>query len=126
VQHRDRVAAIALIVVAFACWAMVGAMLLRVSPVGRPGVQMAGAGLIGLACGVTAVPLAWLAVFGRHRRIAYRGDWGRAVRRGAWVALLVALLVALRTQHAFSVPIALFAVVMAVFVEVSLSAARGA
>ncbi|MGC8634631.1 MAG: hypothetical protein ACP5VP_08205 [Candidatus Limnocylindrales bacterium] len=123
-QHHDRVAAVALIVAAFACWAVVGIMLLQVSPVGRPAVQMAGAGLIGLACGVTTVPLAWLAVFRRHRRIAYHGDWGRALRRGAWVALLVALLIALRTQHAFSVPVALFAVVMAVLVEVSLSAAR--
>ena len=123
-EHRDRIAAIALIVLALACWIAVGIVLLRVSPVGQAGVQVAGAGLIGLACGVTAVPLAWLAVFGRHRRIAYRGDWMRAARRGAWVALVVALLVALRTQHAFSMPIALFVVVMVAFVEVSLSVQR--
>ena len=29
--------------------------------------------------------LFWLAVFARHRRIAYRGDWARAIRRGGWV-----------------------------------------
>ena len=123
-EHRDRIAAIALIALALACWIAVGIMLVRVSPVGQAGVQVAGAVLIGLACGVTAVPLAWLAVFGRHRRIAYRGDWIRAARRGAWVALVVALLVALRTQHAFSMPIALFVVVMVAFVEVSLSVQR--
>ena len=123
-EHRDRIAAIALIALALACWIAVGIMLVRVSPVGQAGVQVAGAVMIGLACGVTAVPLAWLAVFGRHRRIAYRGDWIRAARRGAWVALVVALLVALRTQHAFSMPIALFVVVMVAFVEVSLSVQR--
>ncbi len=123
-EHRDRVAAIALIALALACWIAVGIVLMRVSPLGQAGVQLAGAGLIGLACGVTAVPLAWLAVFGRHRRIAYRGDWMRAARRGAWVALVIALLVALRTQHAFSMPIALFVVVMVTFVEVSLSVQR--
>ncbi len=59
-----------------------------------------------------------------HRRIAYQGDWTRAVRRGAWVALVVGLLVALRTQHAFSAPVALFVVVMVVFVEASLTVQR--
>jgi hypothetical protein len=124
VQHRDRIAAIALIAVALVCWLAVAGLLTQVSPTGRVEVQLTGALLIGLACGVTAVPLAWLTVFGRHRRIAYHGDWVRAARRGAWVGLVVALLVALRTQQAFSTPIALFVIVMVVFVEVSLSVQR--
>ncbi len=123
-EDRDRTVAIALIVLAVGCWAGVGVLVTRVSPVGQVEVQLTGAALIGLACGVTAVPLAWLAAFGRHRRVAYRGDWTRAARRGLWVALVVALLVALRTQQAFSMPIALFVVVMVVFVEVSLSVGR--
>ena len=123
-EDRDRTVSIALIVLAVACWAGVGVLVTRVSPVGQVEVQLTGAALIGLACGVTAVPLAWLAAFGRHRRVAYRGDWTRAARRGLWVALVVALLVALRTQQAFSMPIALFVVVMVVFVEVSLSVGR--
>ena len=60
-----------------------------------------GAGLIGLALGLTATPLFWLSVFARHRRIAYRGDWVRAIRRGAWVAVVVAVLVVLRLQGLF-------------------------
>ena len=36
--------------------------------------------LIGLAVALTLIPLVWLTVFGRHRRIAYRGDWLRAIR----------------------------------------------
>ena len=55
-----------------------------------------GALLIGLAVGLTVIPLFWLLVFGRHRRIAYSGDWTRAVRRGGWVAVLVAVFVLLR------------------------------
>jgi hypothetical protein len=124
VEDRDRTVAIALIVLAVVCWAGVGALLTRVSPLGRVEVQLVGAALIGLACGVSAVPLAWLAAFGRHRRVAYHGDWTRAARRGLWVALVVALLVALRTQQAFSLPVALFVVVMVLFVEVSLSVGR--
>ncbi len=123
-EDRDRTVAIALIVLAVVCWAGVGALLTRVSPLGRVEVQLVGAALIGLACGVSAVPLAWLAAFGRHRRVAYHGDWTRAARRGLWVALVVALLVALRTQQAFSLPVALFVVVMVLFVEVSLSVGR--
>jgi hypothetical protein len=124
VQHRDRLAAVVLIVLALAGWAAVGLLITTRSPVGDVGIQLAGAALIGLACGVSAVPLAWLAACGRHRRIAYLGDWRRAARRGAWVGLVVALLVALRTQHAFSIPIALFVIVMVTFVEVSLTVDR--
>ncbi len=123
-QPRDRVTAIVLIAVALGCWFVVAAMLTSVSPAGRPEVQVAGSILIGLACGATAVPLVWLAVFSHQHRIARPGDWARAVRRGAWVWLIVALLVALRTQGAFSAPIALFVVVMVAFVEISLSLQR--
>jgi len=124
VQYRDRIAAIVLIVAASVCWLAVAALLTQVSPTGRVEVQLAGALLIGLASGMTAVPLAWLAVFSRHRRIAYKGDWTRAARRGAWAGVVVALLVALRTQHAFSTPVALFVIVMVIFVEVSLGTQR--
>jgi uncharacterized membrane protein YjjP (DUF1212 family) len=70
------------------------------------------------------VPLFWLAVFARHRRIAYRGDWTRAVRRGLWVGLVVAFLVALRVQGAFSLPIAAFVIVLVAFLELTLSVER--
>ncbi len=122
--QRDRLTAIVLIAIAVASWFVVAVMVTTVSPTGRPEVQIAGAILIGVACGVSTVPLAWLAVFSRRRRVARPGDWARAVRRGAWVWLVVTMLVALRTQHAFSPPIALFVIVMAAFVEVSLSIQR--
>ena len=67
-------------------------------PDDRPAAGYLGAVCIGLAFGLTAMPLFWLAVFARHRRIAYRGDWPRAIRRGAWVALVTALFVVLRLQ----------------------------
>jgi hypothetical protein len=79
---------------------------------------------MGLAIGLTTVPLFWLAIFGRHRRIAYRGDWVRAARRGLWVGLVTGLFVALRLQSILSVPIAVFVVVLVVFAELTLSIER--
>ena len=43
---------------------------------------------MGLAVGLTMIPLFWLTAFGRHKRIAFQGDWTRAARRGAWVGLV--------------------------------------
>ena len=42
----------------------------------------------------------------RQRRIAYRGDWLRAIRRGAWVGVLVAIFVVMRLNGIFQLPIA--------------------
>jgi hypothetical protein len=80
--------------------------------------------VIGLACGVTMVPFFWLAVFARHRRIAFRGDWSRAIRRGAWVAMVVTILIALRIQGVLSLPIAVFVAALVVLAETVLSVER--
>ncbi len=121
---RDRIANLAIVGGAVAAWALVGVFFNAESPVGNVGAALVGAALLGIALGVTSVPLFWLGAFSAHRRIAYHGDWVRAVRRGAWVALLAALYVVLRSQQAFSLPIGLFVVAMVAFVEVSLSVAR--
>lgn len=105
-------------------WAVAAVFLTSRSPRGDTSVQLLGATLLGVAAALTAMPLLWLAVFGSNRRIAYRGDWLRASRRGAWVGLLVALFVVLRSQNAFSLPIAIFVVVMVAFVELTLSVER--
>ena len=63
-------------------------------------------------------------VFGRHRQIAYRGDWLRAVRRAAWVGIVVAVLVVLRLQGLLELPIALFMIALVVVAEATLSAER--
>jgi len=68
--------------------------------------------------------LFWLGIFARHRRIAYRGDWTRAVRRGAWVAVVVAVFVILRLQQVFQPPIALFILALVVVAEATLSVER--
>jgi uncharacterized membrane protein YhhN len=80
--------------------------------------------MIGLACGLTSVPLLWLLPFTRHRRIALRGDWSRAIRRGAWVAGVVALFAALRIQAVLSLPIAVFVIVLVIMAEIALSVER--
>ncbi len=79
---------------------------------------------MGLAVGLTCIPLFWLAVFGRHRRIAYRGDWIRAAGGAAGSAVVVAVFVVLRLQGAFSLPIALFILAMVAVAEATLSAER--
>ena len=93
-------------------------------PVVDPGAGFIGAALIGLAVALTLVPLVWLTVFGRHRQIAYRGDWLRAIRRSAWVGLIVAVLIVLRLQDLLELPIALFIIALTVVAEATLSAER--
>ena len=123
-ETRDRLANLGLFAAAALAWVAVGLIVVSRDPVLDPGAGLAGAVAIGLAVGLTAVPLLWLAVFARHGRIAYRGDWSRAVRRGGWVAGVVALFVALRLQGALQAPIALFVVAMVAIAESTLSADR--
>ena len=124
VEARDRLANLGVFGAAAVAWLLVGIVVTTRDPRVDPVAGLVGAGLMGLASGLTTMPLFWLAVFGRHRRIAYRGDWLRASRRGLWVGLVVALLVALRVQGAFSIPVAAFVVVLVAFLELTLSVER--
>ena len=118
---RDRVANLGVLGMAGLSWAVTLLFLATRSPRGDPGAQLLGGALLGLSFGLTSGPLFWLASFARRRRIAYRGDWLKAARRGAWVGLVVAFFVLLRAQEVFSLPIALFVVAMVTFVELALS-----
>src|SRR5829696_9854414 len=97
-EARDRLANLGLFGAATVVWILVGLVVTTRDPRIDPGAGFLGAALIGLAVGLTVIPLFWLSVFARHRRIAYRGDWVRAVRRGAWVGVVVVLFVVLRLQ----------------------------
>jgi hypothetical protein len=123
-EARDRLANLGLFAAATLVWILVALVVTTRDPRIDAGAGFVGAGLIGLAVGVTTMPLFWLVAFARHRRIAYRGDWIRAVRRGAWVALVIAVLVGLRLQNLFQVPIALFIVAVVSVAEGMLSAER--
>lgn len=123
-ELRDRLANLALFAAAALAWLAVAWIVTTRDPVADPSIRIPGAIAMGIALGVTVVPLAWLVVFARHRRIAYRGDWYRAARRGGWVCAVSALLVLLRLQGAFSLPIAAFVIVMVLFAEVTLSVER--
>lgn len=120
---RDRALNLGLLGAAGLAWLAVAVLLTTTYP-DALAVQVLGAALIGLAVGLTCVPLVWLAAFALHRGIAYHGDWLRAARRGAWVGVIAAFLLLLREQGALSLPIALFVGAMAVFVEISLSVER--
>ncbi|MGD0019851.1 MAG: hypothetical protein ABSD62_11400 [Candidatus Limnocylindrales bacterium] len=123
-ELRDRTGNYLFVLLAIVAWAAALLVLSTTYPRESPTNALVGAGVIGLACGVTAVPLFWLAVFARHRRIAFRGDWSRAIRRGAWVTLIVAILIALRVQNVLSLPIAVFVAALVVLAEITLSAER--
>jgi hypothetical protein len=121
---RDRMTNLGLFGFATVAWLLVGLVVTTRDPRTDPGAGLLGAGLMGIAIGLTSIPLFWLVVFGRHGRIAYRGDWVRAVRRGAWVAIVVTVFVILRLQGAFSLPIVLFVLVIVSVAEATLSADR--
>lgn len=121
---RDRTANLAIFAAAAVVWILVGLVVTTRDPVADPGAGFVGAVLIGLAVALTLIPLVWLTVFGRHRQIAYRGDWLRAIRRSAWVGIVVAVLVVLRLQGLLELPIALFMIALVVVAEATLSVER--
>jgi len=123
-ESRDRLASLGLFGAAAVVWLLVGLVVTTRDPVAEPAAGYLGAALMGLAVGLTLVPVFWLIVFARHKRIAYRGDWSRAARRGAWVGLIVTVLVVLRLQGLLELPIALFVIALALIAETTLSAER--
>jgi hypothetical protein len=123
-EARDRLTNLGFLAAAVVLWLLVWLVLDTRDPLADPGAGFVGAGLIGLAIGLTLAPIFWLAVFARHRRIAYQGDWTRAIRRAAWVGVIATVLVVLRLQGVLEWPIALFMIVLAVVAESTLSAER--
>jgi len=123
-EQRDRLANLGLFAAAAIVWVLVGLVVTTRDPVLDPGAGFIGAVLIGLAVALTLIPLIWLAVFSRHRMIAFRGDWLRAIRRATWVGVIVAVLIVLRLQGLLELPIALFMMALAFIAEATLSAER--
>jgi hypothetical protein len=123
-EARDRLTNLGFFAGAGILWILVALVLTTRDPRLDPAAGFVGALLIALAVGLTMVPLFWLVVFARHRRIAYRGDWTRAVRRGAWVSIVTAVFVILRLQQAFVPALALFILALVVLAEAVLSIER--
>lgn len=123
-EPSDRRRNVALFAAAGIAWLVVGAVVLFLDPTAGPLNGYVGALAIGAAIGLTSAPLFWLATFARHRRIAYRGDWARALRRGAWVALVGGVFVILRVEQIFEPAIILFIVALVLVAETTLSFER--
>lgn len=123
-EARDRLTNLGFFAGAGVVWILVALVLTTRDPRVDPAAGFVGALLIGLAVGLTMAPLFWLAAFARHRRIAYRGDWTRAVRRGGWVAVVTAVFVILRLQGAFVPALALFILALVILAEAVLSVER--
>ena len=87
-ELRDRLANLGLLAAAAVAWILVAVLVTTRDPYQDPMAGYIGSLLMGLAAWISAIPVLWLVVFTRHRRIAYRGDWVRATRRGAWLGLL--------------------------------------
>ena len=121
-MDRNRRIALALLGIAAVGWLIVVAIALGVNPLTDPDMGLVGAAALGFAAAVTATPILWLVGYARQRRIAYRGDWLRAIRRGAWVGLLAAIFVVMRLNDIFQLPIALFLLALALVAEVTLTA----
>jgi ABC-type Fe3+-siderophore transport system permease subunit len=121
-MDRNRRVALALLGAAGIAWAVVLTIGLTIDPLADPGAGFLGAIALGIATGLTAAPLIWLITFARHRRIAYRGDWLRATRRGAWLGILIAVFVVMRINGIFQPQIGLFLVALALVAEITLTA----
>jgi hypothetical protein len=125
-MDAQRRVTITLLGLAAIAWVVVLIVVLNVDPLADPSSGFIGAIALGVATGLTAAPLFWLISFARHRRIAYRGDWLRAARRGAWVGILVAVFVVMRINGIFQPPIGLFLVTLALVAEITLTAGGAA
>jgi hypothetical protein len=123
-EARDRIANLALLAASGVAWIVVAVIVTTRDPYADPMAGYVGALAIGTAIGLLAIPLCWLVVFARHRRIAYQGDWPRAARRGAWIGLFAAVLVILRLVDAFQLPILLFLAANFIVAVIALSAER--
>lgn len=121
-MDRNRRIALTLLGVAAIAWVIVIGIALAVNPLTDPTMGLVGAAALGFAMAASAAPVFWLVGFARQRRIAYRGDWLRAIRRGAWVGVLVAIFVVMRLNGIFQLPIALFLLALALVAEVTLTA----
>jgi len=120
---RDRRLSLLLFGAAALAWVAVAIVGTTLDPLATPTSGYIGAGVLGVAAALSAAPLFWLAWFARQRRIAYRGDWRRALRRGLWVGVLVAVFVLMRLNGIFQPEIGLFLLALALVAEVTLSAA---
>ncbi len=109
---------------ALVSWVAVGAIVLTLDPVLSKVAGYIGAVAMGGAVALTTIPVFWLVPFARGRRIAFRGAWIRAVRRGLWAGLVVMLFVVLRLEALFQPQLAFFILAMVIVAESTMSMAR--
>jgi uncharacterized protein YhhL (DUF1145 family) len=122
-RPRDRATTLALLGAAALAWFVLAVILATIYP-STLQVRLVVSVALGATVALSAIPLAWLAAFGRRGRRTQPGAWLRATRRGILAGGLVALIAALRVTETTSAPIVIFAIVLVVAVEVTLSYRR--
>ena len=86
---KDRLFNCLLIGAALVAWIVVAEIVTTTYPRQNASTGLVGAGFIGLACGLTTVPLFWLVPFARHRRIALRRAVGLVRERRVWLRVVL-------------------------------------
>ena len=124
-NRRDRVALILLVLGGVAAVGAVVALASQLCPGATPTEPCPDAErnrllVIGVAGGAVVLlmtPILYLLDYATHRRIAYRGAWFRAVRRGLLSGLALAAVAALRTMDALTLFSAAVVIAIAVALE---------
>lgn len=122
---RNRFAALGLVLLAVLAAVVMLVAAGSLCPGTIPGASCPDAGrnraiviFLGASTAALAVtPFAFLTEFVLRRRIAYRGAWQRAGRRGLLAGVALASLAGLRLGGALSVSVALFVLILAGLVE---------
>lgn len=118
VSATERTITTIMVIAAIVAWLVVAGLFTLVSPVASAAVQLSGAIALGVATGLTLLPLFW----SPNRR--KDGALVAAGRRSALAGLVVTILVVLRAIDVVALPVLIFIVVGAVLVEVAVSLRR--
>ncbi|MEO8208009.1 MAG: hypothetical protein ABI598_03150 [Chloroflexota bacterium] len=123
-ETRDRRANLLFLAAALVSWFAVGVIVLTFDPTVNKVAGYVGAVAMGIAVGLTTIPVFWLVAFLRAGRIALRRGWRRAIRRGTWTGMIILLVVVLRLEALFQPQLALFIVAMVIVAETTMSLDR--
>ena len=123
-EPRDRLTNLGLFGAALVVWILVGLVVTTQDPIKEPSAGFLGAALDGPGGRPDDDPAVLAQRVRSPQADRLPGRLDARLRRGAWVGLIVTVLVVLRLQGALELPIALFMIALVVVAEATLSAER--